>query len=308
MAFDGTPSSITGLPPTIAAQMAWAAFDDVLISTDWRLQIDCLDPLKLGVEHDEDFQKALSGADAWLLRAQARAWIATRVLQLAAAIDKTCVRRLSLQFPRSASDADTTRFLANLRRRISDTISTEITCHFDTSISHWEADALRVSRNTEDRELRRRFDAATGLDQLVSVDAARKAINYVYFRTAWHLGSEGIGITLLTDHRFAKLLSHRNSLDETTRARSLVARCVEVLIEDNSRRVASGQDVAPSTRASIHDQIKLRFHNDGVWGLIDLVLHTDRIRYNIAQPDYMNKQVWALLCRRRPRMFTPGKD
>ena len=302
-------SSGVNLPATLNGMMVWSAFDGVCMSTDWRLRVASLDPLKLSVEYDEDFQAALSGSDSWLTRDKAKAWIATRTLQLAAAIDKTCVRRLSLQLPRSASDADTTtRLLANLRRRISDTISDEITCHFETSISHWEADALRFSRNTEDRELRRRFEAHTGLDQLVSIDAARKAVNFVYFRTAWHLGREGAGVTLLADHRFAKLQSHRNSLDETTRARSLVARCVEVLVEDNSRRIASGQDIAPVTRASIHDQIKLRFQSDGVWGLIDLVLHRDRGRYILVEPDLMNDQVWALLCRQRPRMFVPGED
>ena len=113
-------SSGVNLPTTLNAAMVWSAFDGVCMSTDWRLRVASLEPLKLSVEYDEDFQAALSGSNSWLTRDKANAWIATRTLQLAAAIDKTCVRRLSLQSPRSASDADTALLLANLRRRIID--------------------------------------------------------------------------------------------------------------------------------------------------------------------------------------------
>jgi hypothetical protein len=298
-------SPTSDLSPSINATSAWTAFDDVVTGTDWRLRLVCVDPLTLTVEHDEDFGDALSGSSSWRTRAQARAWIAARILHLASAIDKTCVRRLCLQLPRSASDDDTTLFLANLRRRITDAIRGELTAHFDTSVAHWEADALRFSNTTEDRELRHQFDAFTGLDQLVSVDAARKAVHFVYFRTHWFLNDQGGRIELKPDHLFANLQSHRCSLDETTRARSLVARCVEVQVEDNARRVASGQDVAPVTRASIHDQIKKRFHLDGVWGLIHLVLVRDRRRYHLDRPLVLDDEADALIQRQGPRLFIP---
>ena len=305
MAVAQIPSSGVNLPATLNAAMVWSAFDSVCMSTDWRLRVASLDPLKLSVEYDEDFQAALSGSNSWLTRDEAKAWIATRTLQLAAAIDKTCVRRLSLQFPRSASDVDTALLLANLRRRITDTVREELTVHFDKSIAHWEADAFRFGNTAEDRQLRHRFVAFTGLDQLVSIDAARKAVHFVYFRTGWHLSSEGGGIELMTDHRFAKLQSHRYSLDEALRARSLVARCVEVQVEDNARRIAAGQEVAPVTRASIHDQIKIRFAADGVWGLINFVLLRDRRRYNLEMPEVINEEAEILIQRQRPRLFVP---
>jgi hypothetical protein len=285
--------------------MAWAAFDDVLTGTDWRLRIERLEPLKLGVEYDDAFQAALTRSCSWLTRDQAAAWIATRVLQLAAAIDKTGARRFCLQLPRSVADGDTSLFLANLRRRITDSVRAELTAHFDLSIAHWETDALRFSSTTEDRELRRQFEAFTGLDQLVSVDAARKAVHFVYFRTHWFLNDEGGRIELKPDHLFAKLQSHRCSLDETTRARSLVARCVEVQVEDNACRIASDHDVAPVTRASIHDQIKKRFHLDGVWGLIHLVLVRDRRRYHLDRPPILEDRADALIHRQSPRLFIP---
>jgi hypothetical protein len=293
------------LPASIAAPMAWAAFDDLLTRTDWRLRVECLEPLKLSVEYDQAFQSALSGSDSWLTRDQATAWIAKRILQLAAGVDKTSARRFCLQLPRSVADGDTALFLANLRRRITDSVRAELTAHFDTSLAHWETDALRFSSTAEDRELRRQFDAFTGLDQLVSVDAARKAVHFVYFRTHWFLSEESGRIALKPDHLFAKLQSHRCSLDETTRARSLVARCVEVQVEDNARRIASGQDVAPVTRASIHDQIKKRFHIDGVWGLIHLVLVRDRRRYHLDRPPILEDQADALIHRQSPRLFIP---
>ncbi len=300
-----TPTSGEVLPVAITAPMAWAAFDDVLTRTDWRLRIDCLEPLKLGVEHDQAFQAALSGASSWRTRDQAAAWVASRILQLAACVDKTNARRFCLQLPRSVADGDTVLFLANLRRRITDSVRAELTAHFDISLAHWETDALRFSSTTEDRELRRQFDAFTGLDQLVSVDAARKAVHFVYFRTHWFLNDEGGRIELKPDHLFAKLQSHRCSLDETTRARSLVARCVEVQVEDNACRIASDHDVAPVTRASIHDQIKKRFHLDGVWGLIHLVLVRDRRRYHLDRPPILEDRADALIHRQSPRLFIP---
>jgi hypothetical protein len=299
------PNSEQVLPTSTTAPMAWAAFEDVLTLTDWRLRVHCLEPLRLSVEYDQAFQTALSGSASWKTRDQAAAWVASRILQLATSIDKTSARRFCLQLPRSVADGDTALFLANLRRRITDSLRAELTAHFDTSIAHWEADALRFSSTTEDRELRRQFEAFTGLDQLVSVDAARKAVQFVYFRTHWFLNDEGGRIELKPDHLFAKLQSHRCSLDETTRARSLVARCVAVQVEDNARRIASGHDVAPITRASIHDQIKKRFHLDGVWGLIHLVLVRDRRRYHLYGPPILEDEADALIERQTPRLFIP---
>ena len=86
---------------------------------------------------------------------------------------------------------------------------------------------------------------------------------------------------------------------------SLVARCVEVQVEDNARRTASGQDVAPVTRASIHDQIKKRFHLDGVWGLIHLVLVRDRQRYHLDRPPILVDEADALIQRQSPKLFMP---
>lgn len=302
------PNTEDVLPASITAPMAWAAFDDVLNRTDWRLRIECLEPLKLSLEYDHSFQTALSGSASWKTRDQAAAWVASRILQLAAGVDKTSARRFCLQLPRSVADGDTALFLANLRRRITDSVRAELTAHFDTSVAHWEADALRFSSATEDRELRRQFDAFTGLDQLISVDAARKAVHFVYFRTHWFLNDEGGQIELKPDHLFAKLQSHRCCLDETTRARSLVARCVEVQVEDNARRIASGHDVAPVTRASIHDQIKKRFHHDGVWGLIHLVLVRDRRRYHLDRPPILDDQADTLIQRQSQRLFIPWED
>ena len=285
--------------------MGWRAFEDVFSGMDWRLQIVDLDPLRLTLEHDEEFGAALTDSGSWTARSEARSWIAIRIRQLVGDIDKPFIRRLSLQPPKSKSGADTEAFLANLRRWITNTLRARITTHFDQSIHQWETDALRISCTSESRETRQQFAAFTGLDQLVSIDAARKAIPFVYFRTAWHLSDKGDVIELTTDHLFAKLQSHRYSLDEALRARSLVARCVEVQVEDNARRIAAGQDVAPVTRASIHDQIKIRFAADGVWGLINFVLLRDRRRYNLEIPEVINEEAEILIQRQRPRLFVP---
>ncbi|WP_339913578.1 hypothetical protein [uncultured Brevundimonas sp.] len=63
------------------------------------------------------------------------------------------------------------------------------------------------------------------MDQIVSVDAARKAIRAMFSRCHWFLTEDGDQTMLNPDWRFEQIRGQRSSLDEQTRARSLVARC-----------------------------------------------------------------------------------
>lgn len=88
------------LPAQVCSQRAWAGFEHLFTQTSFRLQIAAFDPISLTVEHDAEFGLCLAGSDAWEPGEKARGWIANRVLELAAAINKTSVRRLCLQVPR----------------------------------------------------------------------------------------------------------------------------------------------------------------------------------------------------------------
>ncbi|MGV9007834.1 MAG: hypothetical protein ACOH1H_13975 [Brevundimonas sp.] len=264
------------LPSDISSSMATEAFHHVFDLTDWRLRVSSLDPITVRVEHDEVFLEYVASAGSWRTRDRGRAWVANRVLELTDAIDKTFVRRLSLQHPHSMDDGDTGLFLDHLHQRIKDTIRTELRSLFDTSIQQWESDVRDFVGGDDDPTARNALLFYVGLDQVVSVDDARKAVKAVFTRMHWYLDGEGRSLKLVPDHRFDTIQTRRGGHDDRTRARSLVARGIQVLVDDNVSRIKDGQNVAEMSRTYLRDAIQQRFDRDGVWGLIDLVIAVDR--------------------------------
>ena len=296
------PDADVVLPSFIAAPMAWVAFDDVFDHTDWRLRLASLDPFKLVVEHDEDFGAALSGTSSWRGRDQARAWIANRILQLAVAINKTFVRRCSFQLPETPEDAMAEVLLSNLERRIRDIVLDELVDHFDQSIPEWERGIQVEVAALDDTDTRWQVSRFAGLDQVVSVDAMRKAIRFVFARTNWYL-NEVNGVTqIVPDWRFEQVRALRASLDERTRARSLVARCIETLVEDHAREQRAGVEVAPMTRLRLKSEIERIFHEKGVWGVIETVLPRDRSRHYLRCPEGLGERLEGLVQQQEQRI------
>jgi hypothetical protein len=112
-------------------------------------------------------------------------------------------------------------------------------------------------------------------------------------------------LVLNPDYKFDVVRSQRGSIDETIRARSLVARAVQVIVDEGVRRARADKVFAPVTRASIKADLERVFEKDGPWGLIHLVLVTDRRRYHIAPPPWQNARATALLERQDPYLFEP---
>lgn len=290
------------LPDTITKAMAWKAFDYIFSETDWRLRIRCLDPVSFNAEYDDAFASCLSGSNAWQSKHQALSWIANRVLELASSFDKTSVRRHSLQVPATHEDPMADLLLSNLERRIRDTVLDELVAHFDSSLSDWERVVQMEVASIEDFDTRWRVSRYVGLDQLVSVDAARKAIRFVFSRTHWHL-TEVNGHTVLNpDWLFEQVRTQRSTLDERMRARSLIARCVEVLVDDHVGEQKAGVDVAPMTRLRLKNEIERAFAERGVWGLIELALPRDRSRHYIQLPHGLGEELQELVSRQEERM------
>lgn len=294
------------MPASVSYHMAWDAFDTVFSKTNFRLQIAAFDPISLTVEHDAAFGACLSGSDAWEPSEKAKGWVANRVLELAAAINKTTVRRLCLQIPRPEDEPAIEAFLTGLQRRLKDDLRIEISRHFDKSLSQWEEDALAFAYGDEDPHDRVKFYGYAGLDTLVSVDAGRKAQKWIFGRTHWWLSGTGAEMVLNPDYKFDHARSHRGSIDETMRARSLVARAVQVIVDEGVRRARADEIFAPVTRASIKADLMRLFQKDGPWGLIHLTLATDRRRYHIAPPAWTNARATALLERQDPHLFEPA--
>lgn len=296
----------TPMPASVSSQMAWEAFEKIFTQTNFRLQIAARDPIGLAVEHDAAFGLCLSGSDAWEPGEKAKGWIANRVLELAAQVDKTSVRRLCLQVPRPGDEPAIDAFLTGLQRRLKDDLRIEISRHFDCSLIQWEEDALAFAYGDENPHDRLRLFNYAGLDQLVSVDAGRKALRWIFSRSNWWLTGSGAGLLLNPDHKFDVVKSQRSSMDEMVRARSLVARAVQVVVDEGVRRARADVLCAPVTNASIKADLTRIFQKDGVLGLIHLTLPTDRRRYHIAPPPWANARAVALLERQDPYLFEPA--
>lgn len=286
--------------------MAWKAFEHVFSKTNFRLQVAVFDPVSLTVKHDAEFGLCLTGSDAGEPGEKARGWIAKRVLELAAAINKTSVRRLCLQVPRPGDDPAIDAFLAGLQRRLKDDLRIEISRHYDVSLEQWTEEAMAFAYGDDEspHDRLRLFNYA-GLDQLVSADAGRMAIKWCFGRSHWYLTGTGAGLILHPDHKFDVVRSQRGSISEPTRARSLVARAVQVIVDEGVRRAKADEVFAPVTRASIKADLERVFERDGPLGLIHLVLATDRRRYHVAPPPWQNARATALLERQEPYLFEP---
>ena len=295
-------SSTGPIPAGIRSPQALDAFHHIFDLVDWRLSLVSLEPISVGVEYDDDFREWLEHPGSWKTSETARTWFAKRIVDLAGDMDNTYIRSLSLQHPHSIRDADTGPFLDHLRWRIERIIRAELHAHYDTSISQWESDASDFVGGDDDRMLRERLLLFLGLDQVVSTDAARKAIKHVFNRMHWHLVGTGASLTLVPDHLFRVIQPRRAASDERTCARSLIARGIQVLVDDHVRRFRAGEDLAPLTRDAIRDTIQRKFDGDGVWGLIDLVIRSDRERYYIATPYPVTDHAAALIERQRVRM------
>lgn len=181
----------------------------------------------------------------------------------------------------------------------------EISRHYDQSIQPWEDDAMAFAYGDDNPHDRVKLFAYAGLDQLVSVEAGRKALKWVFGRSHWHLTGIGAGMELNPDYRFDIVKSQRGSIDEATRARSLAARCVEGVVHEGVRRAIADDMLAPVTRASIKAELTRMFEKDGAWGLIHRILVEDRRCYHIAAPPWQNARATALLKRQAPYLFEP---
>lgn len=293
------------LPAQVCSQQAWDGFEHLFTQTSFRLQIAAFDPICLTVEHDAEFGLCLAGSDAWEPGEKARGWIANRVLDLAAAINKTSIRRLCLQVPRQGDERAIDAFLTGLQRRLKDDLRVEISRHYDVSLTQWEEDAMAFAYGDDNPHDRLRLFNFAGLDQLVSVDAGRKALKWIFGRTHWWLSGTGADMVLNADYKFDHARSHRGSIDETMRARSLVARAVQVIVDEGVRRAKADEVFAEVTRASIKADLMRVFEKDGPFGLIHLVLATDRRRFHIVPPPWTNARATALLERQDPFLFEP---
>lgn len=300
-----TPQPGIHLPDRITAPIAWEAADYLMNNTDWRIILVTRSPLALDIEHDERFRDVLGDHEAWRSIDIAKTLIAKWICEtVRTELNKTSVRRMSLQVPQEGPpDA----FLEGLKGRLCFALRGALQGHFNQSLKQWERDAWTRLGYLEDPIDQTRFRSYVGLDQLVSDDAARKALKYVHRRMHWHIAHDGRWFDLRPDWRFERAAPRRNAADEATRARALVCRCLEVLVADDLDRRFAGEEPGAVTRETLLDDLSQRFASDGVWGLINLVLVRDRMVFSLPSPDMDQAVTREIVERQHGRLFFPRR-
>lgn len=300
-----TPTPSITMPDNITAPIAFEAADFITQLTDWRIIQTSSDPLAFDIEWDDVFARALEYYGAWETRDYANAHIARWITDLIRTdLNKTSIRKMSLQMPQEASAEP---FLAGLKERVCIALHDALRAHYNGSLKQWERDARTCAGLIEDPTDQERFRSYVGLDQVVSEDAARKALKYVHRRMHWHIGHEGRWFDLRPDWRFEAAVPRRNALDEATLARALVCRCLEVLVADDLDRRLAGEEPGAMTREALMDDLAQRFTRDGVWGLINLVLVRDRIVFSLPSPDMEREPSREIVERQHERLFLPRR-
>lgn len=293
------------LPDRITAPIAWEAADYLMNNTDWRVILVTTSPLTLDIEYDERFRDALEDGETWrsidIAKALIAKWISETVRN---GLNKTSVRRMSLQVPQEGSPDV---FLEGLKGRVCFALRGALQGHFNHSLKQWERDAWTRLGYLEDPIDQTRFRSYVGLDQLVSEDAARKALKYVHHRMHWHIAHDGRWFDLRPDWRFERAAPRRNAADEATRARALVCRCLEVLVAEDLDRRFAGEEPGTVTREALLDDLTQRFARDGVWGLINLVLVRDRMVFSLPSPDMDQAVTREIVERQHGRLFFPRR-
>lgn len=291
------------LPDTISADMAWNAYDFLTINTDWRIVLTHRMPLTFDIEHDDHFAFFLADDTSWKTRDQATHRIACRIAELVrTSFNKTSIRRLHLQLP--GEGADMTTFLSGLKDRVVVAMQMELQRHFNRSIKHWETEAIshwgRMSCSLDQQ----RFRAFVGLDQVVSQDAMRKALKFAFQRTGWSVMEQGARPHLQHNWQSEKLRVLRCPMDEEWRARALAVRAVETLFEAYLARLETETGVPALTQFAIRDRLDTRFEEDGVWGIIEIVLERDRRLFRLTPPDMSDLMTAHLITQQERRLLS----
>jgi hypothetical protein len=300
-----TPTPCITMPANITAPIAFEAADFITQLTDWRIIQTSTDPLTFDIEWDDVFAGAFEFDGSWQTRDYANAYIAQWITDLIRTdLNKTSIRKMSLQVPQEGQAAP---FLAGLKERVCIALSDALRAHYDVSLKQWERDARKCAGLIENPVDQERFRAYVGLDEVVSEDAARKAIKYVFHRMHWHLERDDRFVSLEPDWRFSRALPRRDAADEAARARALVCRCVEVLANEDLDLRLYHHDESLMTRDTLRDELEKRFTKDGVWGLINLVLVQDRKVFSILSPDMTQDETRDIVERQELRLFVPHR-
>lgn len=300
-----TPTPSITMPDNITAPIAFEAADFITQLTDWRIVQTGNDPLTFDIEWDDVFAGAFEFDGSWQTRDYANAHIAQWVTDLIRNdLNKTSIRKMSLQVPQ---DGQAGPFLAGLKERVCIALSDALRAHYDQSLKQWERDARTCAGLIEDPVDQDRYRTYVGLDQVVSEDAARKALKYVIHRMHWHLQREAHWTDLQPDWRFSRAAPRRDAADEATRARALICRCIEVLAKEDLYACLRTGNQSQMTRETIRDDLEKRFAKDGVWGLINLALFSDRRAFSILPPDLDRVGTRKIVERQHGRLFVPER-
>lgn len=271
------------LPSNINAPTAWKALKHVFSDPDWSHRFDNSDPMKLDIEGAEILFEFQAGTTMFDYADQARAHVASRVLAISEAMDEADFRHLhfdldKLRTCQSARDDA----LIRVRSLVQNRIKNEFEARFDTSLSTWVArvETEMFFDSPADRLARERF---MGLDQVFSDAVLRKAVKYVFDCLKLRINIQNGKYAAFGKPAFQQARDFRFSDVERERAWSLVIRALDVLVRRTPVVSSSGGE-APPTLADFRATIERKVSTSKSWGLIDVVLDTDRQAFRLRFP------------------------
>jgi hypothetical protein len=271
------------LPANISGPTAWKALKHVFSDPDWSHRFDNSDPMKLDIGGAEILFEFEAGATMFDYADKARAHVASRVLAISDAMNEADFRHLHFDLDRLRTcQAARDDALIRVRRLVQNRITNEFEARFDTSLSTWVAqvEAQMFFDSPADRLARERF---LGLDQVFSDAVLRRAVKYVFDCLKLRIGVRDGEYAIFGKPAFQQARDSRFSDVERERAWSLVIRALDVLVRRTPVVCASGSEVPP-TLADFRSTIERKVSISKSWGLIDVVLDTDRKAFRLRFP------------------------
>lgn len=264
------------LPAPITGPTAWAAFGLVFASSSWSPSIRGSDEIDLDISIAPEFQGWLDGVSTTPYGAQARGFIATRILEIAGALTPPRLRQLHLDKTTDAAAASD-----RVRTYIKNAVQAELTHRF--SLDAWEQ-AVRAQSSTLSDKAQLSLHRFLGLDQLIAPRLTKKSVNYLFKTIKPVVTRDGVGVNFVQCWRMQDVRRKERSGKPDDLGRGLALRGTEALLQ----RIASDDGAAGASPESLLEQVegavRRLTEQHGAWPLIGLVLPQDRSRHKLMLP------------------------
>jgi hypothetical protein len=270
------------LPAVIDQRAALAALNYVSQHISWCLHFSGWDPVSVSVEDPTYLQLCAEGIETPRYEDRARGHVADQVLQI--------VGRMTHQHLRYRGiDATIRDDLAAQRAKLDDLRSFVLArIRNDLNLRGESLPVIWCGRVEDELSWQLPEDAKAvrgylGMDQVVDPKPLKQGFNYVFKSMALAVDTSGAPSIKADPYKLKDVLNARHVGEPRERARNLVYRasCAYLaLLPAVELRALSGDEVVGLLQAEIGS----RMTSSGCWGLIDLVIASDRQQLDLKLP------------------------